>query len=93
MRITVIAIIVVAVFTLGMKLRRGTFFLTTDITPLSDQDGHAFCLELLDRCGAVAIPSSVFHNDKDAGRPYVRRLFSKRPEVLEEAVERLGQLR
>jgi len=27
MRITVIAIIVVAVFTLGMKLRRGTFFI------------------------------------------------------------------
>jgi hypothetical protein len=27
MRITVIAIIVVAVFTLGMKLRRGSFFI------------------------------------------------------------------
>jgi hypothetical protein len=27
MRITVIAIVVVAVFTLGMKLRRGSFFI------------------------------------------------------------------
>jgi hypothetical protein len=27
MRITVVAIIVAAVFTLGMKLRRGTFFI------------------------------------------------------------------
>jgi len=71
----------------------GTFFLTTDITSLSDQDGYAFCLALPERCGVVAIPSSVFYDDKDAGRPFVRWMFSKRQEVLEEAVERLGRLR
>jgi N-succinyldiaminopimelate aminotransferase len=38
----------------------GTFFLTTDISPLSDRDGYDFCLELAKRCGVVAIPSSVF---------------------------------
>jgi N-succinyldiaminopimelate aminotransferase len=70
----------------------GTFFLTTDITSLSDQDGYAFCLALPERCGVVAIPSSVFYDDKDAGRPFVRWMFSKRQEVLEEAVERLGRL-
>jgi N-succinyldiaminopimelate aminotransferase len=72
---------------------RGTFFLTTDITPLSDEDGYTFCLELPARCGVVAIPSSVFYDDKDAGRHFVRWMFSKRLEVLEEAIERLGQLR
>jgi N-succinyldiaminopimelate aminotransferase len=71
----------------------GTFFLTTDITPLSDEDGYTFCLELPGRCGVVAIPSSVFYDDKDAGRHFVRWMFSKRREVLEEAVERLGRLR
>jgi N-succinyldiaminopimelate aminotransferase len=71
----------------------GTFFLTTDITPLSDEDGYTFCLELPKRCGVVAIPSSVFYDDKDAGRHFVRWMFSKRREVLEEAVERLGRLR
>jgi N-succinyldiaminopimelate aminotransferase len=71
----------------------GTFFLTTDITPLSDEDGYKFCLELPERCGLVAIPSSVFYDDKDAGRHFVRWMFSKRRAVLEEAVERLGRLR
>jgi N-succinyldiaminopimelate aminotransferase len=71
----------------------GTFFLTTDIRPLSDQDGYTFCLELPARCGVVAIPSSVFYDDKEAGRHFVRWMFSKRREVLEDAVERLGRLR
>jgi N-succinyldiaminopimelate aminotransferase len=71
----------------------GTFFLTTDITPLSDQDGYSFCLELSKRCGVVAIPSSVFYDDKEAGRGFVRWMFSKRREVLEEAVERLASVR
>ena len=71
----------------------GTFFLTTDITPLSSEDAYAFCLELPARCGLVAIPSSVFYDDTDAGGHFVRWMFSKRSEVLEEAVERLGRLR
>ncbi len=71
----------------------GTFFLTTDITPLSNEDGYTFCLGLPERCGVVAVPSSVFYDDKVAGQHLVRWMFSKRREVLEEAVERLGRLR
>jgi N-succinyldiaminopimelate aminotransferase len=71
----------------------GTFFLTSDISALSDDDGYDFCLKLPERCGVVAIPSSVFYDDKDAGRHFVRWMFSKRREVLEEAVERLQKLR
>lgn len=70
----------------------GTFFLTTDISPLSDDDGLSFCLGLPERCGVVAIPSSVFYDDKEAGRRLVRWMFSKRTDVLEEAVERLARL-
>jgi N-succinyldiaminopimelate aminotransferase len=71
---------------------QGTFFLTTDISPLSDEDSYAFCLALPERCGVVAIPSSVFYDDEDAGRSFVRWMFSKRRDVLEEAVARLGKL-
>ncbi|MGD0055226.1 MAG: pyridoxal phosphate-dependent aminotransferase [Acidimicrobiales bacterium] len=67
----------------------GTFFLTTDISPLSDEDGFTFCRALPERCGVVAIPSSAFYDDHHAGRQFVRWMFSKRQDVLEEAVERL----
>lgn len=71
----------------------GTFFLTTDISSVSEKDGYSFCRELPERCGVVAIPSSVFYDDQDAGRQLVRWMFSKRSEVLLDAVERLGRLR
>ncbi|SDK50677.1 N-succinyldiaminopimelate aminotransferase [Streptomyces indicus] len=67
----------------------GTYFITTDITPLGAADGIDFCLALPERCGVVAIPTSVFYDDKEAGRSLVRFAFCKRTEVLEEAVQRL----
>ena len=70
----------------------GTFFLTSDISALTDEDALTFCRALPGRCGVVAIPSSVFYDDQDAGRHFVRWMFSKRVEVLEDAVERLGRL-
>ncbi|MFJ3922686.1 pyridoxal phosphate-dependent aminotransferase [Streptomyces sp. NPDC090022] len=71
---------------------RGTYFITTDIAPLGEDDGLAFCRALPERAGLVAIPNSVFYDDKDAGRTHVRWAFCKRTEVLEEAVARLGRL-
>ena len=68
----------------------GTYYLTTDVRPLGYADGLAFCRELPHRAGVVAIPHQVFHDDPDAGRPYVRWAFCKRPEVLDEAVRRLA---
>jgi N-succinyldiaminopimelate aminotransferase len=70
----------------------GTFFLTTDITAVTSADADVFCRELPARCGVVAIPSSVFYDDPDDGRHLVRWMFSKRHEVLEEAVRRLATL-
>jgi N-succinyldiaminopimelate aminotransferase len=68
----------------------GTYYLTTDVRPLGYDDGLAFCRDLPHRAGVVAIPHQVFHEDPDAGRPYVRWAFCKRPAVLDEAVGRLG---
>ncbi|MFG3051225.1 pyridoxal phosphate-dependent aminotransferase [Kitasatospora sp. NPDC048239] len=70
----------------------GTYFITTDITPLGEKDGIEFCRTLPGRCGVVAIPNAVFYDDSEAGRPLVRFAFCKRVAVLEEAVARLGRL-
>ncbi|MGW2462277.1 pyridoxal phosphate-dependent aminotransferase [Streptomyces sp. NPDC001356] len=72
---------------------QGTYFVTTDITPLGHRDAVAFCRELPERCGVVAVPHSVFHADPEAGRSLVRFAFCKRTEVLSEAVTRLTSLR
>jgi N-succinyldiaminopimelate aminotransferase len=67
----------------------GTYFITTDVTPLGSKDGIEFCQALPGRCGVVAIPNVVFYDNADAGRSQVRFTFCKRREVLEAAVERL----
>ncbi|MGR6971753.1 pyridoxal phosphate-dependent aminotransferase [Streptomyces cynarae] len=67
----------------------GTYFVTTDIRPLGETDGFAFCRALPERAGVVAIPNAVFYDHKEAGAPYVRFAFCKRVEVLADATERL----
>jgi N-succinyldiaminopimelate aminotransferase len=72
---------------------QGTYFVTVDIRPLrSDGDGMAFCRELPERWGVVAVPNQVFYADAATGRHLVRFSFAKRTEVLHEAVARLGKL-
>jgi N-succinyldiaminopimelate aminotransferase len=71
----------------------GTFFLTTDVSSIGDEEAAAFCADLPFRAGVVAIPSSVFYDDKHAGRNFVRWTFCKRDDVLREALSRLERLR
>lgn len=67
----------------------GTYFITTDIRPLGETDGFAFCRALPERAGVVAIPNAVFYDHREAGAPFVRFAFCKRTEVLADAAERL----
>jgi N-succinyldiaminopimelate aminotransferase len=76
----------------GVLRPDGTYFVTTDITPLGGRDGVEFCLSLPERCGVVAVPTQVFYDDVAAGRRLVRFAFCKRVEVLDEAVRRLADL-
>jgi len=76
----------------GVSATEGTYFITTDIRPLGEQDGLAFCRALPERCGVVAIPNAVFYDDKQAGAPFVRFTFCKKREVLEEALDRMAAL-
>ena len=71
----------------------GTYFVTTHLAPMGELDGVAFCWSLPERCGVVAVPSVVFYDSKDVGRPLVRFACCKRPEVIAEAAERLATLR
>jgi N-succinyldiaminopimelate aminotransferase len=79
----------------GLEVFRpaGTYFVNTDIRALGERDGHAFCLALPERAGVVAVPTVVFYDDKDVGRPLVRFAFCKRDEVIDEAAARLARLR
>ncbi len=70
----------------------GTYFITTDIRPLGESDGFAFCRSLPERAGVVAIPNAVFYDHREAGAPFVRFAFCKRADLLKEAAERLRQL-
>jgi N-succinyldiaminopimelate aminotransferase len=69
------------------------YFAMTDIRSLGEEDGVAFCRDLPARAGVVAIPASAFYDDLEAGRSLVRFAYCKRPEVLGEALNRLGALR
>jgi len=72
---------------------QGTYFATVDIRPVGGTDGLEFCRSLPERCGVVAVPSSVFYEDPADGRHLVRFAFCKRTEVLTEAADRLAGLR
>lgn len=84
---------------LGFEVFRpeGTYFASTDIAGWGHTDGLEFCRALPEAAGVVAIPNQVFHDDRpdgsNPGRTSVRWAFCKRPEVLHEALDRLGAYR
>jgi N-succinyldiaminopimelate aminotransferase len=66
----------------------GTYFINADV----GTDSTQWCARLPERCGIVAIPTSVFYDDKQAAPTLVRFAFCKRPEVIAEAARRLATL-
>ncbi|HTP23355.1 MAG TPA: aminotransferase class I/II-fold pyridoxal phosphate-dependent enzyme [Solirubrobacteraceae bacterium] len=67
----------------------GTYFVNADV----GVDAAEFCASLPERCGIVAIPTSVFYDDREAATTLVRFAFCKRPEVIADAARRLAALR
>jgi N-succinyldiaminopimelate aminotransferase len=64
----------------------GTYFVNAQVPG----DGAAFCRELPERAGVVAIPTSVFYDHPEAGRSLVRFAFCKREAVIDAAAARLA---
>ena len=65
---------------------QATYFVNADV----GTDATAFCRELPERAGVVAIPTGVFYDDPAAAPTLVRFAFCKRPEVIAEAARRLA---
>jgi len=75
----------------GVTVHRpqATYFVQVDVRPLGIEDGEAFARALPHEAGVVGIPTAVFCDHPEVGRPYVRFAFCKRDDVLDEAVARL----
>jgi N-succinyldiaminopimelate aminotransferase len=68
----------------------GSYFITTDFTPLGfTGDDVAFCRHITEHAGVTAIPVTAFYDAPGAPTHYARFAFCKRDEVLDEAVARL----
>jgi N-succinyldiaminopimelate aminotransferase len=74
---------------MDVSMPQGGYFVVADVAALGVADARAWCLALPERAGVVAIPTSAFYGDVEAGRTLVRFAFCKRPEVIDEAVGRL----
>jgi N-succinyldiaminopimelate aminotransferase len=70
---------------------RGTYFVTTDVRPLGWDSAEAFCRQLPERAGVVAVPCAVFYDNPGAAeQALVRWTFSKQEHVLKDALDRLA---
>ncbi|MGH2910220.1 MAG: aminotransferase class I/II-fold pyridoxal phosphate-dependent enzyme [Solirubrobacteraceae bacterium] len=67
---------------------QGTYFVNADV----GTEAVAFCRELPERAGVVAIPTQTFYDDKTIAPTLVRFAFCKRPAVIAEAAQRLASL-
>jgi N-succinyldiaminopimelate aminotransferase len=83
----------------GFSVHRpqGTYFVVTDIRGLAGRlhrpaDGMAFCLDLPELAGVVAVPQEVFHDDPTDGKPFVRFAFCKKDDIIDDAAARLGRM-
>jgi N-succinyldiaminopimelate aminotransferase len=65
----------------------GTYFVNADV----GTDAAVFCRTLPERCGVVAIPTSVFYDDPDVAPTLVRFAFCKREDVIAGAARRLAR--
>ena len=74
----------------GVAPCEGTYFITADCSSLRlNDDDVELCKRMTIEGGVTAVPLSVFYNS-NAPRNFVRFCFSKRDEILDGAIERLG---
>ncbi|PIP01088.1 aminotransferase [Pleomorphomonas carboxyditropha] len=67
----------------------GTYFIVTDTGPVRIDDDAEACLRMTREAGVAAVPVSAFYVS-DPPKRFIRFCFSKRDEVLDEAVARLA---
>lgn len=71
---------------------QGAYYIMTRCEPFGYDDDRVFVRELLiPQIGVAAVPGSSFH-EADTGQGYVRFMFAKKLETLQEAGQRLRKL-
>lgn len=70
---------------------QGTYFVMVDISEFGYEDDYQFCLDLAEKVKLGAVPGSSFF--KEPVHNYIRFHFAKREEVLQEAAEKLQNIR
>ena len=74
----------------GVAPCAGTYFITADVAPLGlAGDDVQLCRAMTIEAGVTAVPMSAFY-DSEGPRNFVRFCFSKRDEVLDEAIARMA---
>ncbi|MFC4001782.1 pyridoxal phosphate-dependent aminotransferase [Prauserella oleivorans] len=71
----------------------GTYFVCADVRPLGFADAEELAWQLPERAGVTAVPITGLTDHPDEWNHVLRFAFCKRDDVLDEAVERLHQLR
>jgi N-succinyldiaminopimelate aminotransferase len=72
---------------------QATYFATVDIRQFGAAEGYDFCRSLVTDAGVAAVPTEVFYDDRELGKPLIRFAFCKRLEIIDEALGRLAGLK
>ncbi len=79
----------------GLECRSpdGAYYVMADVSRFPFEDDWAVAMYLVERIGVATVPGSSFYSDPADGARYVRFMFSKKDETLEEALRRLEPLK
>jgi aminotransferase len=72
---------------------QGAYYLWTDISALTDMDGWDYAMHLVQDIGVAVVPGGGFYHHRELGARSIRFTFSKKPETLHAAAERLKRLK
>jgi aminotransferase len=77
---------------LGCSPPEGAYYVMADISKFPFEDDWAFAMALIERCGVACVPGSSFFARREDGQKFVRFVFAKSDETLDQAIERLSGL-
>ena len=71
---------------------QGAYYLWADFTALTEMNGWDYAMHLVKTIGVATVPGGGFYHQRELGANAIRFTFSKKPETLRAAAERLRKL-
>jgi len=71
----------------------GAYYVMADFSQFPFEDDWEFAMYLVERLGVATVPGSSFYGNPQDGARFVRFMFSKKDETLDEALRRLEPLK